>query len=111
MVETVIDKNKIKGYYRTNNLNEATYLVLSGAEILEIKPVVRFSRKYANQPKIKQKYWKFYLKNVPEMAMDLWAYNKAQWNIRDFIEKRKELKKLGYEKRSGHRVNNFIKFV
>jgi len=99
-----------KAYY-TKDINEATYYVLHGYIPSDFKIEKIRSRKYANSPKIVQEKWTIYFVHVPLRFQRAWADCKIEVNIRQFMEVRKQLKRMIYNQRSGKFVNNFIDHI
>jgi len=79
----------------TNNINEATFYLLSGGIFERADEKILYLRKYRIQSQSKSyfKKWHVHIKNVPLDAIDTWWKGTASWNIRDFMEARDLLKK------------------
>ena len=94
----------------TKNLNEAVFYTLFGGIIKDITIKKIKTRKYADTPKMIQNIFKFDML-VPKEIIDKWWYNKAVYNIREYMDKRTEIKRICLEKANKAHVNRFVHHV
>ncbi len=103
--------NSLKESISTTDINEATYYYLFGAKIYKVDIQEIWSRKYADRKKIRQERWKISLSNVPKEAINKWWKHEVVMNVRDYLDKRTEFKKVVWGMRNKAHVNSFLEHI